>query len=347
VGQAAGLAPAADLWSERGRRRLGEACFIASFEPGSSSSRKMAAFERQTLDTYSTPALYAAFSVVSSGDYERDYPLFRLLSLCTFAAAVLLLGRAFGWSAEAALLFLAAVVLFSAPFAADARPGNVNELQVGGLAAVILLLQRRRDLAAGAALGLLAAFKPNLAPAALLLCLGRAFRREPWTRFALAGAAAAGFAVALSSLYLRDARSWLYWWEALRGLPPQPVGLGNYSLAQWLDSGAIPVLVGAATLAAVRRTRNDIAVLGLGCAATLLGSRLSWLHYYLLLVPFLMFLLRPAAGRRRQELAGAAAIAASGLPSGAHFIFTFAEIAAGALLTATLCATDPAAPEKK
>ena len=355
-GQAAGAAPAAELWSEEGHRRLGAACFVASFVPGTSSSRKMAAFTREVLEDGKTPALYVFFALLSSGDYDRDYAIFRFLSLCAFAAAVLVLGRMFGWQPEAALLFLAAVMLFAAPFASDAGPANVNQLQVGGLALVIVLLLRGRDAAAGAVLGVLTVFKPNLAPAAVLLWAARLLQGDMRgaARLAAGGAAAAAAAVAGSSLYLRDARSWLYWWEARGHLPEYPVFAGNLSPAQWLwehgiqATGVITALVLAGALAALwagRRARNDVAVLGIGCAAMTLGSTLSWMHYYLLLLPFVMYLLRPAAGWRRQALAAAAAVALGAPTAFSQFAITVGLAAAGALGVAILCAFSGQAPD--
>jgi hypothetical protein len=91
----------------------------------------------------------------------------------------------------------------------------------------------------------------------------------------------------------------------------RPVATGNYGLATLIartrgsDSSLVITgvcLVGAA-LAVFRAKRSgapirffdtSAAALAAGCAVMLLSSRLAWLHYFLLAIPLVLFVLRPA-----------------------------------------------------
>src|SRR5207247_681180 len=122
------------------------------------------------------------------------------------------------------------------------------------------------------------------------------------------------------------------WWNALRGLSTQPLSLGNYSLAPLLGSWiGIALTLGAVSVVWLgRRNRNDIAVLGLGCAATLLGSNLSCAHYFLLIAPFVMYFLpHPAA------FAAAVLLAEPVRMTG---MVGLVQLAGGAALVFALCA---------
>jgi hypothetical protein len=83
------------------------------------------------------------------------------------------LGLELGHSAAALLGGAALLLAWGEPLASEIRVGNVNQLQLGGVA--LFALARRlpapaaRELVSGALLGALVAFKPTLALAPLLL----------------------------------------------------------------------------------------------------------------------------------------------------------------------------------
>src|SRR5438874_9809411 len=142
---------------------------LARIPLDASPSQREVGQRRPVLETYSTPLLYAVFRAISSGDYDLDYLIYHLLSLACTAAAVLGLCVLFGWSAATALLALSALLLFASPFASDSVVGNVNQLQLAGLASLIALMHREKAVASGAVAALLVLFKPNLVAAEALL----------------------------------------------------------------------------------------------------------------------------------------------------------------------------------
>ena len=325
VGQAAG--EVRDPYAPEARRALGEAGFRSAQESGSPGQRA-AADRRRVLDTTATPFLYTAFRVLATGDYELDYALFRLLSLACTCAAVLLLCALFGWALPAALLALAVLLLAAPPYASDATVGNVNQLQLAGLAALLALsgAEERKWMApaSGGVAALLVLFKPNLAVAeALLVATFLARGRLRFAALHLAGAAAGALcAVAASSLAFGSVgvwRSWALALAALDGGPTLPLSLGNVSLGGLLAPPARALLVAAlvvATLAALwfgRRRGRDLdaatAAAGAGVCIPLIGAALSWEHYFVLATPFVIAFLRPGA----RPLAFAAGSASAGL----------------------------------
>lgn len=406
VGQAAGEMRPERIWSPSGRAALGEIGARLALQPGATSAMRLAARKRLVLETYSTPLLYATFSALSTGDYELDYRVFHALSLGCTVAAVLGLCALFGFPAWAALVALATLLFLFEPFAADARVGNLNELQLAGVAAQLALFRgepsRAKDLLAGALAALLALFKPNLLPALLALgalCAGRRdYRGLSWMA---CGAAAAGGAAALwSGARLGSLHSWPAWLAALQQLPPQAVALGNDSLARALAEAGAPggpwlalALLAAVLAIAFRAGRAEAAVrlaaregagrgelgpsesaaragsaldagtspprpephprvvsataaLGLGCAAAVLGAELAWAHYYLLLVPGLLLLLRPGAPRRGWAMLAALALAVPPQALG-HLeppLAVLLQLAAGAAIVLWLCARELLAP---
>jgi hypothetical protein len=134
------------------------------------------------IEPISTPALYAAFKLVSSGDYETDADRYQLACSLVFAVAVVILARAvrFGWTTS--LCALAMTLWWFGPFKVDILDGNVARLQLAGLAMAVgtiaFLPQRAGRAIAGLLLALNVMFKPNVALVAGLIVLVYAFRRE-------------------------------------------------------------------------------------------------------------------------------------------------------------------------
>jgi hypothetical protein len=324
VGQAAHESGTGNVWSAEERLRLGqEWARRAAAEQGPQSAdpsqrRNLAASRRQDLETYSTPWLYTLFGWTASGDYDSDLERFQVAGLAAFALAVLPLARLAGWSWSGGALLVAFLLTFFSPTLSDLRVGNVNRLQVAALCAVVLLGARRGagQLAAGFLLGLSVLFKPNLAYPALALGLGwivlgrwdRLVRQVP---AALAGAAAA---FALSSHWFGATAAWTQWSAVLGELMGEydhALSKGNFALVKLLAEaglGAAGTVVTASLAAALlgalwlRRRASapaepleDLALAGLGGALSVSTAQLAWLHYYLLVVPLCVYLLRPAA----------------------------------------------------
>jgi hypothetical protein len=293
----------------------------------------------QALVPTGTPFFYTAFHWLLRGGYEFDYRLFQLLSLAAGAIGLLCVARLVGLGWALALLARAALGETYEPVLSDARAANVNRLLVGGMALSLWLRHGRAgprsDLAEGAALGVLVAFKPVLAGGLLFsagwrLCSrrGREAARE------LAGAGAGFLMAALaSSFFFGTARCWAEWATQLGPtlrMSDWDVANGNYApsaLLHALHAPAWPILAAALLLllglvVVVSRTRHiappsgpeaaaeDTLALALGVAALCVIADLVWLHYFTLFGPAAIALLRPRHGplaRRRAVFFAAAA----------------------------------------
>lgn len=328
IGQAVQRGETADIYSDGERERLGRMYFERALrdagdseEAQRASRRLQAAAQRQTLQTYSTPWLYALFGVCSSGDYERDLSRFQLVSLLALVAGILALARLLGYALAESLL--AAGVLLAAfwPVQSDASVGNVNRLQLALLAGFLWLQRSPRtalQIAAGALLGLTVAMKPNLACVPLLLLVWYALARQTRRLAVHAGGLALGGLLALlgSAAFFGSLSPWFTWLGELPRLfagSEHTVDWGNYAIPQLAREAlgwnvGLPwtlLVIGAAVLVVVRHARRmpgsgttgaaraEYPVLAIGCVATLLASGLTWLHYYLLALPLCLWLLRP------------------------------------------------------
>ncbi|MBN1868549.1 hypothetical protein JW916_14805 [Candidatus Sumerlaeota bacterium] len=326
VPQAVASQSGINVYSEESRVRLGQEFLERSRRPGATQKQQVVAGARQRLDPVATPFLYTVFRPIATGDYERDYLRYQVLCLFLLIASVFFIGHSLRYSLAA--LFALAAVFSSAilPHVSELIVGNVNRLQLGFLAFFLLLRCLRRfpgrDYLSAVVLGCIVLFKPNLAPVAVVYLLYAATqRRFRKTLFSILGlASGAAIAVAASSVFFGSLRCWKDWTTILPNVVESihPVSKGNYSVARIVFDraqvdisrplfAALLVLIGIVAVVARRPTRRetpaktvrpreyreDVLAVGMGCAAALLAARLVWLHYYLLLVPLLMYSLRP------------------------------------------------------
>ncbi len=284
-----------------------------------------------------SPLVYALVGLTSSGAYDKDLRRFMVASWLCFVGATLILCRLLRYSAVATIL---AVGLFTSsfePLLADMRvAANLNQIQLLSLACFLLFLTRSWDLLAGLALGIGVMLKPNLVIVAFLSVVAgladRDYRRL--TRMLLGMGLAALLSVAISVSYFGRPAMWL---DFIRSLPQHatsssPMENGNLGLAVLLFRTMhremaiyIFVILTVIVSAVFFQTRSghagDVAlscdpdesarsihrmfvVVGLGCAVMLMCSRLAWLHYYILLIPLGLYLIRPLGrgDRPRQRL---------------------------------------------
>ena len=335
VGRARAVLDLRDPYSDAARARMAELGRQLAREAVHGTRRlQFCAYWRDTVETFGTPLLYAGVSAASTGDYDTDLRRFQTVSIAAFVCALAALCVLLGGGADVGLAVAALMCALSDPLASDVRTANVGELQLGGLALVLALSRRAeaiRVFAAGAALAALVALKPTLALVPLLLAVALLAERKLRLLAALvAGALAGALAAVAVGAHFLAARAWLDWLTALGGLERVSdisVARGNYSLAQWVSEMGGPRLGpfltgGLAAASAVSLwlgrfassfERTFLAV-ALGAAIAVLGPQLAWLHYDVLLVPLLLFLLRPAAGAWRRAGALACAVALLGWP---------------------------------
>ncbi len=296
------------------------------------------------LETYSTPFLYTVAGVFASGRYDRDHAGFVLLSLGCGLFGALAICRLLRFEPLSCAAAIALLGLAFAPFLSDLRVGNVNAIQLGLLAAFLGVRNLPRpalaDPAAGAILGLAVMFKPNLGCVALMLAMaGRStgvWRR--WPAWARGGGGRRRRDRRLEPL-LRDVPGLV---ELVRRGPldtrrdrrredrelrsraasRRPLGVRAAPLLAAAAVGAMLVIAWASRRRGAASTGNeieprsagrDVLLVGTGCMAYLLSAPLVWVHYFVLVVPLALFLLRPAGGRRdrfapRRRLAAGVAL---------------------------------------
>ena len=351
VGQAVAEDLPENVYADADRAKMGTVFFERARSEGASSRRVNVAERRKFIKTWSTPFLYTAFGLLSSGNYERDYTRFQLLCLASTVAAVMLLARAFGWSLAAALLALAAVLQSSTPLLADVRVANVNQLQLLGVTLFLGLAGGRAaaTVGGGALLGALCAFKPNLGIVAVL-ALGLELSRGRWRVVGLltAGLALGGaLAVLAAALFFGRFAAWLDWFGFLRGALYDPeramtVAHGNASIDRLVFEAAgvhVGSVLGLVLLALVgtvlwRRRASPARAAGaalelhwlvaLALCLNLLSAPLSFGHYYVFAIPAVLYCLRPGEHAGARHLVGALALVAFFAPQ------LFAGLARGA-----------------
>ena len=262
-----------------------------------------------------------------SGAYEKDLSRFRVASWLCFLGATLILCRLLQFSLVSTLL---AVGLFTSsfqPLLADMWVANLNQIQLLSLACFLLFVTLSWEVLAGLALGIGVMLKPNIVIVAFLSVLvslaDREYRRM--TRLLLGMCLAALLSVAISVSYFGQLAMWP---DFIQSLPrtlatSAPMENGNIGLAvllfrtmHWEMSMYILVILMAIVSIVIFKARWDrteklaappshgadestrsmhrmFVVVGLGCAVMLMSSRLVWPHYYVLLIPLELYLLRP------------------------------------------------------
>jgi hypothetical protein len=351
-----------DIYSDPARHLLADT--VRAEAQRSGSQRAINAVKHwPVLETYSTPFLYAVFGSISTGDYEFDSIVWQLLRFGAFLAAVLALCRLFRYSWAGSLVALAIILGTSIPLRNDLASGNVNEVQIGALAAFLVMRARwptsRGDLASGVLLGLLIAFKHDTAPVAgLLVLLWVADRRfGTLARQAAGMSLGAAIAFAVGVLAWGSLQPWLDWVGAARDLATHAqysLDQQNYALTRFLTetTGTNPGLLlgvglAVAAAAAIARGRlnrkagrrlwadteaagrqarawfnRECLAVGAAIAIVLLGSPIAWLHYFTLLVPLQLFLLRP----REDAESPVTAMARQVISAASAFLLAFVAI---------------------
>ena len=336
AGQLAGRPDVGDVYAAEVQERVGEEYFERAQRSGS-EIRKYDATRRRRLDNVSSPFLYSTMRWVSR-DYDRALRQYHVALLVAFIAAVLLLCRRAGLPWWVALLLIAGLLVFYRGFEADFRVGNVNSLQLFALAVALWLSSRGvvqasglppdgrpethaealHHTLAGAILGMLLCFKPNLIAVAALLAVSRIAAND-WIRLrreTIGGAIGALIALVIGAASYGP-RAWLQWitaanqfWHRLptraeRNVTPL---LELFQVqGEWIGYALAAILAAAVCLVLWRTKRqDDLLVAGLGVLVYLLSATVVWLHYMVLVLPVAIALLR----RPRTALVAIVALAA-------------------------------------
>jgi hypothetical protein len=355
VGQALSSMDLTNPYAPEARRQIGEEFWQRARGGEQGDYAKSARYRRDRLEPAGTPFLYTVFRAVSSGRYETDYQVFRWASLLAYVLGVAAIFRVLGASLPMAGLFVLATTEWFWPFRIEVAHANVNQLQVGALGAVALarsrLDERKGAALAGALLGLLLCFKPNLLySVGLLFGFWALCGPTRVLSHAAAGAVAgAGLAFVSSAFFFGSPGCWADWlaasreilqssdyaWRSLPGL----LGVSPPGWAFWLAgvSLCIPVLLLASRGRphASSDVRRELQMLALGGVVLVLTAPVVHVHYFVLCVPMLACAFASPSGWRlgklglRQAVAAVALLLMGGL-FGAHF--TLWPFAGAALL---------------
>jgi hypothetical protein len=296
------------------------------------SKRFQSARSRDVLETYSTPWLYTVFALASGGNYDKDQDRYLHFSLLCLVFGVAAISTILDFTPAAGAIAVAVLVTWFFPAKSEMFVGNVNRVQLALLAFFLLIQSREswrwRHAAGGFALGSAVVFKPNLGFVALTLTLGWAvFKRYRKLLLESAGMVLGGlFSVAASAWYFRSFRPWLSWARELSRLMSEydmSVSRGNFSLARLVRDSVgegvtslFPILFfGVVVFVLVRSMLKagassvqsdgcldakwdlhwDVLLVSLGASVSLLAVQLAWLHYFVLTIPAVLYLLRPTA----------------------------------------------------
>ncbi|MBN1868280.1 hypothetical protein JW916_13425 [Candidatus Sumerlaeota bacterium] len=332
--QAARESPLEDIYGRESTVRLGQKFYDRAVQAQESLLQLDAALDRKILIPVSTPFLFASFGPIVTGRYELDIRVYQILSLAVALAAVAFMARSLGFGAVGILAAMAYFARAYEPLQIDIEHANVNRLQLGMIGLLCWVLSKRPErgrvfLAAGMVLGGILAFKPNLALVFVLLVgvalVDGRFSKAAWI---VAGVAiGAGVAVAASSLYFGSLRCWIEWIVFFPSFVSREVSLQatNRSLAQalrtWTGFNLSGVLLAALLISAFaaavsgRRGRvsaaspvpidnaysRDFAAVALGCAIPLVSGPLAWQHYLTLMIPLVLYEIRPEAPRSAEH----------------------------------------------
>ena len=309
------------------------------------SKRLQSAHSRDVLETYSTPWLYTLFALASGGNYDRDQDRYLHFSLFCLVFGVAAISAILDFTPAAGAVAVTVFVSWFFPAKSEMFVGNVNRVQLA-LLTLFLLIQSReswrwRHAVGGFVLGFAVVFKPNLGFVALTLILGWAvFKRYRKLLLESAGMVLGGiFSITASAWYFRSLHPWLSWARELSRFMSEydiTVSRGNFSLARLTRDSVgegvtslFPILfLGVVVLVLVRsRSKSgaasvqsggrpdpkrdlhwDVLLVSLGASVSLLSVQLAWLHYFVLTIPAVLYLLRPpgstegAASSRRAIL---------------------------------------------
>lgn len=263
--------------------------------------RRVHRVRMRAFEPFGSPLLYLAFAPLPD-DYRSALLLYRALQVLAFAAGVSAWTRLAGGSLELALVLPGALLLLYRPLGDDLLTGNLNALQLCGLALGVRWA-RQGGHASAAALLLVAALalvKANLALAALGVGAAIALRDGRGALLRAGAAALPGVLLLLlaPALYFGSASVWTAWWGRVFAQQPDrlteyAVAAGNTSTPRLLEETlGVPALASSLLLAALlglslwRLPRTALArpafAAGLGVVAMLAVSPLVWFHYFVL-----------------------------------------------------------------
>lgn len=328
VGQAIQFMDLTNIYSDQDRQRIGEYFLKLALKQRASIPHIKAALERRVIEPAGSPFLYSIFLLFSTGQYDFDYEVFRILSSIAYILSIVFICHMLKVPRLLTVAFILFFTEFFDPFRRDMLEGNVNQVQFGIITLILWLRSRKgknwNEIAAAAILGLLIMFKPNLALLFIFLLMGTLFMKSIRPALLLTGGVGLGigFGFGLPLLLFGKVCNWAQWWRSF----PQMVLIEKYMKRSFLGilfgtGDAAPyyflmfflvicpfliILISKIIAKTHEQSESkigrslefdfslDLLMIGFGVCVYLLSSPLVHFHYFTLIVPFLLFVLRPS-----------------------------------------------------
>lgn len=285
--------------------------------------------DKDGLEAVATPFFFTVLGLFEKGDYEHDLRRYVVICLCCYVISILAFCCFFGLPFVPTILLLVLFCSYFTPVASDIHVANVNQLQIA-MIALFLWLQRKSfaysTIISGIVLGAAVMFKPNIAMAAVLISISWFINRHYVKLGMLFLGISCGIALALAAagVFFGSSACWTQWFHIVHGLlnTARDISQGNIGLAAVIYNAAsfnvstafVVLLIAIFSFAIWRRRQRSCrksdtaakkdnsnpdlffyetaAAAGLGLAFMLLSARLVWFHYYILIIPLALLLLR-------------------------------------------------------
>ena len=236
-------AATSDVYSDQAQVTLGTALQQQVAASDAGARERSAAAYWSTLQTISSPAMYAVLGYLQTNDFEFDSAIFEFISIVSILLAVLWLCRRLGYPPGGALLTMAIVLGANSAMYLDLWVGNFNAIQVGVIVAYLASRSGnpsiRQGLLGAVLLGFAIALKPNLALVAAVI-LGAIVLDRRW-RDALTQVAGLGIgalvALGVATLRFGSIQPWFAWltvWKDSGFKDYLKMEWGNFSLVRWV-----------------------------------------------------------------------------------------------------------------
>jgi hypothetical protein len=335
--------PGTDIYLPREQQRMGAA--LAAWAAAKPNAREeqyavdtAMARDNGRPDAAGSPFLYATTGLLSTGDFRTDRIDFFVLCLAAYLLGIAAICRLLDYSPVATVILLAFFCCDYAPLFSDLRVGNLNQIQILIIAGFVALMAKSKEFWAGLVLGFGLMLKPNISlilPLGMVLLFSRK-KYKPLAALLLGVVVAVAAALGFSSAYFAKPSMWCEFAQSLPGtvnlsLPFEKGNIGlpalvNKLLAVNISSLTLLALLAAFVYVAIRAGKNpgpanagdaqatalrDAMVAGgAGCAIMILSSNLVWRHYYTLLIPLILFTLRPDSESKSRTIGRILALAA-------------------------------------
>jgi hypothetical protein len=224
VGQVIERYGPADIYNPASRIQIKNQAIVLADASGSAHLKTCVHHpKRADLELAGTPFLYALFSFLSSGDFDRDYRRYRLISLAVYLAGLAYLALALSLPGWGGCLILFSFTGFFWAFDLDVFYANITQTHFGLLIFSLGLLSetsRYRNIPAGLIMAGLVFFKPIAVLPLICLIVLWIFSRERAKLFSFLLGFAGGSAMCIAApLRLFGSSSvWLRWLHASSGI---------------------------------------------------------------------------------------------------------------------------------